>query len=41
MQAARQLRFSSLADITCLSSTIKVYIEQVLDLEKSGAQVSY
>jgi len=39
MQAPRQLRFSSLADITRLSSTIKAYIEQAIELEKSGAKV--
>jgi uncharacterized protein YdeI (YjbR/CyaY-like superfamily) len=39
MQAPRQLRFSSLADITCLSITIKAFIEQAIDLEKSGAKV--
>jgi uncharacterized protein YdeI (YjbR/CyaY-like superfamily) len=39
MQAPRQLRFSSLADITRLSSTIKAYMEQAIDLEKSGAKV--
>ncbi len=39
MQTPRQLRFSSLADITRLSSTIKAYIEQAIDLEKSGVKV--
>jgi uncharacterized protein YdeI (YjbR/CyaY-like superfamily) len=39
MQAPRQLRFSSLADITPLSSTIKAYIDEAIDLEKSGAKV--
>jgi uncharacterized protein YdeI (YjbR/CyaY-like superfamily) len=39
MQAPRQLRFSSLADITRLSRTIKAFIEQAIDLEKSGAKV--
>ena len=39
MQAPRQLRFSCLADITRLSSTIKIYIKQAIDLEKSGAKV--
>lgn len=39
MQAPRQLRFSSLEDITRLNSTIKSFIEQAIDVEKSGAQV--
>ena len=39
MQAPRQLRFSSLADITRLSVAIKAFIEQAIDLEKSGAKV--
>jgi uncharacterized protein YdeI (YjbR/CyaY-like superfamily) len=39
MQAPRQLRFSSLAEITPLSSTIQAFIEQAIDLEKSGAKV--
>lgn len=39
MQAPRQLRFNSLADILRLRSTIKAYIKQAIDLEKSGAQV--
>ena len=39
MQAPRQLRFGSLADITRLRSAIKAYIEQAIGLEKSGAKV--
>ena len=39
MQAPRQLRFSSLADVTSLSSTIKAFIEQAIDIETSGAKV--
>jgi uncharacterized protein YdeI (YjbR/CyaY-like superfamily) len=39
MQAPRQLRFSSIDDITRLSSTIKAFIKQAIDLEKSGAKV--
>ena len=34
MQAPRQLRFTSLAEITRLSLTIKAFIEQAIDLEK-------
>lgn len=39
MQAPRQLRFRSLADITRLGFTIKAFIEQAIDLERSGAKV--
>jgi uncharacterized protein YdeI (YjbR/CyaY-like superfamily) len=39
MQAPRQLRFSSLAGITGLNSTIQAFIEQAIDIEKSGAKV--
>jgi uncharacterized protein YdeI (YjbR/CyaY-like superfamily) len=39
MQAPRQLRFVSLAEITRLSFTIKAFIEQAIDLERSGAKV--
>ncbi len=41
MQAPRQLRFSSLADITRLSSTIKAFIEQAIEIEKTGAKVEF
>ena len=41
MQAPRQLRFTSLAEITRLSLTIKAFIEQAIDLEKSGAKVEF
>ncbi len=40
MQAPRQLRFSSLADITRLRSTITAFIQQAIDLEQSGAKVA-
>lgn len=40
MQAPRQLRFSAVSDITRLSSTIKAYIEEAIDVEKSGAKVA-
>ena len=39
MQAPRQLRFTSLADITRLSLPIKAFIKQAIDVEKSGAKV--
>ncbi len=40
MHAPRQLRFSSLADITRLSFAIKALIEQAIDLERSGAKIN-
>ena len=39
MQAPRQLRFNSLSDVTRMSSSTKAFIEQAIQLEKSGAKV--
>src|SRR5271168_822637 len=39
VQAARQLRFDSLADINKQKSAIKAYIREALSVEKSGAKV--
>lgn len=39
VQAARQLRFTSLADITKKKSTIKAYALEAVGLEASGAKV--
>lgn len=39
MEAPRQLRFKCLADIAGLRSTIKAYIEEAIEVEKSGAKV--
>lgn len=39
MQAPRQLRFSSLADITRLRSTIKAYIKQAIGVESRTPNV--
>ena len=39
MQAPRQLRFNSVADITRMSLSIKAFIRQAIELEKSGAKV--
>ena len=41
VQAARQLRFTSLADIKRQAKTIKAYIEEAIAVEKSGAKVEY
>jgi uncharacterized protein YdeI (YjbR/CyaY-like superfamily) len=39
MQAPRQLRFRTLAEVTRLTPTIKAYIRQAIELEKSSARV--
>jgi uncharacterized protein YdeI (YjbR/CyaY-like superfamily) len=39
VQAARQIRFGSLAEIRSRASAVRCYIEQALALEKSGAKV--
>ena len=41
MQAARQIRFTSAKEVTALASTIKAYILEGIELEKSGAKVEY
>ncbi len=39
MQAPRQLRFTNAAEIKRLKPTIKAYIEEAIEVEKSGAKV--
>jgi len=39
MQAPRQLRFSTVAEVMRLEPTIKAYIEEAIQLEKAGAKV--
>jgi uncharacterized protein YdeI (YjbR/CyaY-like superfamily) len=39
VQAARQIRFSSLADVTKQKAAITAYIKQAIAIEKSGAKV--
>ena len=41
VQAARQIRFTSAQEVTKLSSAIKSYILEAIELEKSGAKVEY
>ena len=41
VQAARQIRFTSAKEITPLAATIKAYILEAVELEKSGAKVEY
>lgn len=40
-QSARLIRFTSLQDITRLASTLKAYIAEAIELEKSGAKVQF
>lgn len=39
VQAGRQMRFASLADVTKQKAAVRAYIEQAIALEKSGARV--
>lgn len=39
VQAARQIRFTALADITRQEKTLKAYIKDAIALEKSGAKI--
>jgi uncharacterized protein YdeI (YjbR/CyaY-like superfamily) len=39
VQAARQIRFASLADINKQKATVKAYIKEAIGVEKSGAKV--
>lgn len=41
VQAARQMRFKSAAEITKLQSTIKAYIKEAIAVEKAGLKVSF
>jgi uncharacterized protein YdeI (YjbR/CyaY-like superfamily) len=39
MQTPRQLRFANVAEIVSLTPTIRAYIEEAMELERSGAKV--
>ncbi len=39
VQAARQIRFTDLAEIAKLKTTIKAYVKQAVKVERSGAEV--
>ena len=41
VQSARQLRFSNLQEIEQMESTIKAYIQNAIEVEKSGLEVEY
>lgn len=40
-QAARQLRFTKMEEVLTQKETIKSYVQQAIDLEKSGARVDF
>lgn len=41
VQAARQIRFTSVLEIVKLEKTLKAYIKEAIEVEKSGLKVSY
>jgi uncharacterized protein YdeI (YjbR/CyaY-like superfamily) len=41
VQAARQVRFTSLAEVKKLRTTLKSYIKEAIELENSGAKVAF
>lgn len=41
VQAARQVRFTSIQEITKLESTLKAYIYKAVELEEAGAKVDF
>ena len=41
VQAARQIRFTSAAEIVKMKPTLKAYIKEAIKVEKSGAEVNY
>ncbi|HTV41918.1 MAG TPA: YdeI/OmpD-associated family protein [Candidatus Sulfotelmatobacter sp.] len=41
VQAARQIRFTNLREITRMESILKAYIREAIEVEKSGLQVTY
>jgi uncharacterized protein YdeI (YjbR/CyaY-like superfamily) len=41
VQAGRQVRFTSVSEITKLAPTLKAYIKEAIQVEKSGLEVTY
>lgn len=41
VQAARQLRFTSVGDVTALAKTVKVYVAEAIALERAGRKVAF
>ena len=41
VQAARQIRFTSVPEIVAMESTVKAYIYEAVEVEKAGLEVNY
>lgn len=41
VQAARQIRFTTVREISTLASVVKVYIEEAIEVEKAGLKVGF
>ncbi|MEO6906970.1 MAG: YdeI family protein [Abditibacteriaceae bacterium] len=41
VQSARQIRFTSVKDITKMKSTIKTYLHEAIEVEKAGMEVDF
>jgi uncharacterized protein YdeI (YjbR/CyaY-like superfamily) len=41
VQAARQIRFTNLAEIVAMEATLKAYIREAIEVEKAGLKVNY
>lgn len=41
VQAARQIRFTNLAEILKMKATLKTYIREAIEVEKAGLEVTY
>src|SRR6266705_3273273 len=41
VQAARQIRFTNVREIVGLASTVKAYVKEAIEAEKSGLKVTY
>ncbi|SFS70554.1 YdeI family protein [Paenibacillus sp. BC26] len=41
VQAARQIRFTSVQQIVAMEATLKAYIREAIEVEKSGLEVTY
>jgi uncharacterized protein YdeI (YjbR/CyaY-like superfamily) len=41
VQAARQIRFTTVQEVTKLAKTLKAYIREAIDVERSGARVPF
>jgi uncharacterized protein YdeI (YjbR/CyaY-like superfamily) len=41
VQAARQIRFTSVADVTKLAKTVKAYVHEAIEIERAGLRVPF